>query len=501
MHAFDAAKSSGFKGYFFFPQLDASIQMPKWTRESIAAKVDWLYNNLGAVRVVIDGLGLDEVDTGLWPKAATDNRDFNREVTEAFDNECGEARVFDEAAVENVYTAQLALRRHIRLHGELFGQMLRAGEGSRAPSMSFIPTWRIDNAATRLDQSKWIEGTRSNEAGRVLEYRLPDPADRSKFRDVPADDILHFRDPFFIGQKRGVSGLAPVARKLFSIDDIERAETAGVLLRSLMAYAITRKETDDGAPVMLPGVIDTEEVETPDGRKILIQKVAGLGNDEVNVANLPPGLDIKVIESNRSTEPVSFTKHLLSDVSYCTLYPPEYVFYLAGIGQGTLARMVQKRVQRIKNTVRQFQLMPQFIRRWYVFWLWQRIKSGRFDKVKGGIPDNWYRHKIIYPADDSVDVGREGRLYDERLATGKMSPADYHGMQGRDDEDVEDEIIEAAVRKALKVKAAREANPDVADELTSDRIFRPPAGSAATPIDPGFNDDEDDDPKPPDPKP
>ena len=146
-----------------------------------------------------------------------------------------------------------------------------------------------------------------------------------------------------------------------------------------------------------------------------------------------------------------------------TLYPPEYVFNLAGLGQGTLVRLVQKRVQRIKNTVRQFQLGPQFCKRWITYWTWQRIASGRFDGVEGGIPADWWKVKLIMPADDTVDVAREGKLYDQRLADGNMSPEDYHGMQGHDAEDVEDLVVAGAVRKARKIKEAMDENPDIAD--------------------------------------
>lgn len=475
-HAFDAARRTGYRGFFYFPTLEPDQQMPLFTRDEIARKSNWLYNNVGAVRCVIDGLGMDEVDTGIWPKATTSKPDFNREVSDAFHEENGEARVFHEAAVENYYSAQFAIRRHIRLHGELFGQELRPGQGSAAPSMNFLPCYQIRNASTRLDQSLWREGVMLNPAGRALAYRVVTNREGTKWSDVPADDMLHFHDQFWIGQSRGLSGLAPVAKKLFSIDDITRAETNGVLLRSRLAYAITNKNGDDGAPSLtIPGVSSTEEVATPDGGTLVVQKIVSPYGDEVDVADLKGGRDIKVLESTRSVPVIDFTKSLLTDVAYCTLYPPEYVFFLGGIGQGTLARLILLRVRRVKNTVRQFQLIPQFCKRWYTFWLWQRIKAGRFSDP----PADWWRVKHICPADDTVDIGREGKLYDSRLETGKMSPESYHGVNGEDAEDVEDEIIAARVRREHKIKKAIEANPEIADRLSHDSIFTPSRNSAA----------------------
>jgi hypothetical protein len=65
------------------------------------------------------------------------------------------------------------------------------------------------------------------------------------------------------------------------------------------------------------------------------------------------------------------------------------------------------------------------------------IKAGMFDKV--GVPDDWWKHKLMSDADKSVDIGREGKLYDDRVATGKMSIDSYHALGGEDAADVEDE--------------------------------------------------------------
>jgi hypothetical protein len=479
-NAYEAAKRTGYRGYFYFPSLEPQDQQGDFTREQIAKKINWLYNNVGAVSAVIDGLGLDECDTGLWPKANTSNAEFNSVVTDAFHNECGDARVFNSAGKDDFYSAQWLIRRSIRLYGDLFGQLLRPGTESGPPQMHFVPSWQVGNAlTTTIDQGLWRDGVMTNRLGRAIKYRTLTNAARSQWADVPAEDMLHFHDKFLPGQQRGISGLAAVARKLYSIDDIEKAETSGTLLRARMAYAITNRDGGDGDISLLPGASETEEVETKDGGKLIVQKIVARDGSEVDVADLPPGKDIKVVESQRGVITAEFLKYLLTDVALCTLYPPEYVFFLGGITQGTVGRLVQNRAQRIINVVRSFQLAPQFVERWYVYWLWQRIAAGVFDKVAGGIPGDWWRHKIILPRDMTVDVGREGRLYDDRLATGKISDQDYHGMQGRDNEDVEDEIIASAIRRRQKVEAAAKK---AGVTLTFEQVFLAPAGTAPVQI-------------------
>ena len=477
IHAFDAARAGGFRGYFFFPGLEPKKQITQQTREIIGQKVTWLYNNVDAMRVAVDALTLEEVDTGIWPKAQTSNPAFNRAVTEAFHNEVSDPRFFHSAGVENYYTAQWLIRRSIMLYGEHFAQFLRPGDGFSA-RVHFINAWRIGNAATNLDQSKWADGIRYDTLGRAQEYRFLGEH-RGDFKDIPAEDMLHFHDRFLTDQLRGISPLAPVVNKLYSLDDIERAETSGVLLRTMLAYAIERKE-DTGGPSLLPGSIGVEEVEQPDGSKLIIQKIVATDSREVQVADIPAGQSLKVIESNRAASTVDFLKWMLQGLANVSLYPADYVFNISGIGQGTVARIVQKRVQRVKNTVRQFQLIPQFCVPFYRFWVWQKIKSGAFDSIEGGIPADWYRAKHICPADDSVDIGREGKLYDDRLETGKMSPADYHGMMGNDSEDVADETIADRIMKLRKLDAARTANPDIAAALTYEQTFPSKNAPAAT---------------------
>lgn len=464
-HFFDAAKRSGFRGYIFFPTLEPSEQMPVQTRAEVNKKANWLYNNLAEVQAVIDGLAVEEVAGGIWPKATTSNPHFNKPVTDDFHEQNKEPKVFHSGAVQNFYTAQVLIRRSVRLFGELFGQLLR-------PSMMhFVNTWRCANADTKLDQKKWDDGVMYHEQlGRPLKYRFLTSTDRKSFRDESADDVMHFHDDFFEGQRRGMSCLTPVIRKLFSMDDIERAETSGTLLRTRLAYAITRKDDGQGLN-LLPGAGEVEEVAAPGGGKLMIQKIIGLDGNDVEVADLPPNQDIKVVESNRGAATIEVLKWFLYSLALSTKYPNEYLFNLSGLGQGTLVRMVLKRVQGLKNYVRQNQLVAQFCTRWYIFWLWSRIKSGAYDEIEGGVPKDWWRHKMLYPADDTVDVAREGRLFDDRVDSGKMSPETYHALSGEDASDVEDECIEAFVRKLEKVEAARNKYPHLADKISFEAIF------------------------------
>ncbi|MEQ1862732.1 MAG: phage portal protein [Chthoniobacteraceae bacterium] len=497
-HAFDAAKQLGYRGMFWFPDLDPGAQVCEWTREEIQRKINWLYNNLGAVRLVVDGLALDEVDTGLWPKPATTSAAFNNRAKFLWQQQCGFHKSFSADGRNNFYSAQYLIRREINLRGECFGLKLRRGEAASVPQLHLLPSWQCTNADTKLDQSNWNEGIWLNKFGRPIQFRFITSPDRRTWQDVASSDAIHFHDPFLIGQKRGLPLLTPVARKLFRIDDIERAKSSGVLLRTRVAYAIERAEGDTDGPVVLPGATEVRRVKQEDGSILIIQKIVSNDGTDVEVADLPAGKKFKVIETQQRDEGGEWIKELLTDVAYCTKYPPEYIFALAGLTQGTLVRMAQQKVQRVVNTVRDFQLVMQLLEEWWPFWLWQNIAAGNFADVRGGIPDQWWPYLVVRPRDMTVDMGREGRLYDDRIGSGKIPAGLYVGMiYGEDEEDFEDQIIHDAYRR-------RRRNREIALELKEDEIplleiFRPPAGNTAPTPKPD-DDPDDQPPKPPEKK-
>lgn len=492
--AFEGARWGGYRGWWFLPNLDTSRQMPEWTRTQIARKNVWCYNNMGEVRALIDGLAIDEVDTAIWPKAMSSNPKFNKAVTNAFHQENHDARTFDLRAIDDAYSGQFSIRRSIRLVGDLFGQLVRPFPdlyGRVAPRLGFLPGYQCTTDGEKEDAGLH-DGIRfDRRTGAPISYRFALPGDnagefitgqdRKNFTELDAQDVLHFHDPFLPDQCRGISTLAPVTRQMFSMDDIDRAETTGQLIRSRIAYAIETTGPDEGTIPRLPGVSDMEVIQNPDGSKTVIQKIISRDGQEVDVFTPPGNMRIKTVESNRGGA-LDFRNFLAKNLCHATIYPPEWTLFISGLGQGTVARIVLERVQKIATFYRNNQLVPQFVARWYVYWLWQRIKAGVFDSVEGGVPNDWYLYRLLFPRNLSVDKGREGKLLDDRVMRGNMSPIDYHALDGRDDEDVDDEDIEVAIRRRRRLKEELAKNPDVG-EIKYEDIWRPPVGTAMTAAD------------------
>lgn len=476
MDVFDSARRTGYKGMFYFPTLDIAEQMPEMTRDQIAGKINWCYNNIAPVPAVVNGLALDDVDTGVWPRPATTSPAFNAKVKDLWNQQCGFHKSFSANGENNFYSAQMAMRRAIYLGGDCFGAKLRAGEAAACPQLHLIPGWQVGNALTRLDQSQWRDGRRNNKFGRAMQYRVRTSNDGKQFSDYDSGDIIHFHDPFLIGQTRGMSMLSTVVRNLFSYDDIDKHETPAVLARSRVAYAIERQMGDEDGPTLLSGAREVQRVEDETtGTTLIVQTIETGDGGQVEIADLTDGKKLKVLESQKSSEAGAWMDRILRQIAFATLRPAEYIFGLAGLTQGTQVRMVQDRVQRVLNTIRDFQIILQLLEEWWPFWLWQNIKAGNLDDVRGGIPDRWWEYVVVRPRNLSVDRA-DGKLYDDRIAGGRMPSGLYVGMiYGEDHETFEDEIIRDQYRRR---KRNREIAAELGEEeIPVEQIFRPPAGS------------------------
>jgi hypothetical protein len=482
---FEAADRRDFRsGWFYFPKLTPSEQMDKMTVRAIRERSHWLYNNVSPFSMVIDGLALDEVGTGLWPKWITSNSDFNKEVTDAFHYANQDPRIFSSDGRNDVYSAQLNVRRMLRLDGDCFGQFIRSGDrptvgfGSQNPCMHLVPGYLVENYGDEKEDSGWEHGIRSDALGRALQYRVLNNESDTGYTDVPADEMLHFFDPMLSGQTRGLPVATSIAKKMFRREDVIRAMGNGTLSREMLGFAIEMDgDMGPGPSITIPGARQIVE-ETPvtqggttasgdkaaeqrEKAKFTIQQFFGYDQQErVSVPELRNGAKFKMLESNRpGTAVMEYLDSILRELAWAAKRSPEYVFFLASGRQGTNVRLMLQKEVLSSRSIRQFQLKPQFMNRWPVFWAWNAlIKPGR---VKATVPDDWWKIRIIDLRDISVDIGREGRLFDERVESNKMSITEYHGLYGEDDDDVEDAnlaIMDRRMEKLRKFNAKNKSN-------------------------------------------
>ncbi len=461
---YEAANRSDFRGYIYIPSLNPAEQLDSLTLSAIRDRTEVLYANGGAPRMLIDRLSLDEAGVGIWPKWVTGQEDYDQAATDAYHFANHDPRIFSANGQDDAYSVQYGIRRCIARYGDAFGQLLRPNPGALHPQMLLIPGWQCDNFGDEKPGEGWQDGIRTNDLGRPLEYCfIVTGLDGKRTKKiVPADDVLHFHDPFMPGQRRGEPCLAPVAKKMFRREDIGKALANGTLLRERLGFAIETKEGAEDGPSLadLTGESDGE-VETKtgdDGEVITLKKIFGEQADEnIQIPRLPNGSKIVNVESDRpGTAVMEYNDSILRECAWARKYPAEYVFFAAGIGQGTVSRAVLIAAGQIIIASREMQMRPQFCIRHPVFWVWQMIKAGYFDRQRIKVPVNWWMNKLIMPELPTVDKGREGALEDNRVATLRSSIEGYHGRQGEDASDVEDENMNAIRRRMGKLAKLNE---------------------------------------------
>ena len=465
---YEAAMRNDYRGWFYIPSLSPAEQLNNLSLQAIRERTDWLYANVGATRMLIDRVALGESGSGLWPRWTTGDEAFDQEATDAYHFACHDPRFFSVDGKTDAYSVQYNIRRLIAKGGDCFGQLVRPGDAGGFPKHSLLPGYQCDNPSRPESGTVWRDGIRYTVAGAPLEYcfHTTDDQGRRTEQIVPADDVLHYTDPLLPEQRRGEPALACVARKMFRREDLYHAIANGTLARERLGFAIESDETgDDGGPSAtdLPGDGDVTTTTGPDGQTLTVKRLFGERiADEIEIPELPPGKKIRTVESNRpGTAVMEFTDSILREAAWARKYPVEYVFFLAGISQGTVARGVDNAAAEVITASREFQLRPQFGIRWPVFFVWQLIRGGYFARRKIAVPDKWWKTKIIFPERPTMDVGRVGGLLDNRVATGKLSIEKYHGDQGEDAADVERENVAAIARR---MKLLGQLNRDTASE-------------------------------------
>lgn len=431
---YDAASRADFSGYLYIPDLNPAASLRRSPLRVIRERSWWIFGNVPPARMVITNMAEEEVGCGHWPSWESESSEFNDAMTDIWHWQNHDARFFSADQHDDAYSFQVTVRMCIRLWGDCFIQLLRPKPGATRPSVNIIPGYRVDNFGDEKPGDGWTDGFLLDRLGAPLAYKVITvaPDGTRSFEVVPADDMIFCHDKLLPGSIRGEPALACVAKRMFRREDILEAVANGTLSRELQGWAI---ETEQGASqdFVTPaagGEVVQEDAEGDDEEKITVAKLFGRARGDVQIPQLPPGKKISTIESNRpGTNVREFCDEILREVAWAVGYPADYIFFIAGLSQGTAVRTVLKQVQNKLNSVRQYQVVP-LLHRYSVFDCYQRIKAGVFETLGVPVPKDWWKFQVVQPEDISVDPGYVGTLMNERASTGLMSIDRFHQQGG-----------------------------------------------------------------------
>ena len=206
---------------------------------------------------VIDKRVSNLIGTGITPRPTTEDADLRKLQQQLWDDWVDEA---DADELTDFYGMQALVARTVETAGECFVRLRprSPSEGLAVPlqlqalAPEFVPH---DKFETAKNGNVIRAGIEFNPAGKRVAYwmYLSHPRDSSSLNAgynqlvrVPATQVLHIFEPMEPGQLRGVPRLAPVLKRLRSLDNYDDAVLFRQEVANLFAGFIKRPAPDSG---------------------------------------------------------------------------------------------------------------------------------------------------------------------------------------------------------------------------------------------------------------
>jgi capsid protein len=429
--AFEAAQPSLNRGLIWIPTTDPKRELTAHSRLEILKVSRWLYNNAPQATYIVEHLAQRAIGTGIVVQPKTSNTEWNKKVDQYFeDRNCAEAWAFDAGAQVNFYTAQSLILRQVAIDGDFFAQFLKTKEG--AARVRFLGGESIGGAGSYATDSH--DGVILDRYGAPVAYTL----NSEDGLRVPAEDILHFRHIRRQGQPRGVSWFHSAAANLRDISEINGYVKGAYKAGAQIGYMVTSTEV---AKIGLGAGMKTTSNEVGD------LTTSDLPNG-ILLPRLKPGEKLEAFKNDIPGQTYeAVMRALRSDVAFAIGLPPEAMMVNVGLA-GTEQRAVLEVTQNFLERLQQ-QVIDQFCRPFYKYWLWHEMQAGRLEYPG----DDWWRHEWLAPRKITVDSGRDARAYSEQLDKGHLSPTRYYNMLGLRATEEEDDVIDTYLRRKAKCDA------------------------------------------------
>ncbi len=413
------------------PTTDPKRELTAYTRMEILRLARWLYNNAPQATYLVEHLAQRAIGTGIVVQPKTSNTAWNKKVDQYFeDRVCAEAWAFDASAQVNFYTAQSLILRQVAIDGDFFAQFLKTREG--AARVRFIGGEAIGGSASFGNPDDMThDGVRLDQFGAPASYTIGG-------KEISADQVLHMRHIRRHGQPRGVSWLHSAVSNLRDISEINGFVKGAYKAGAQIGYMVTSTEVAKiglgaGLKSTTNEVGELQTTDLPNG--ILLPR-------------LKPGEKLEAFKNDIPGQTYeAVMRALRSDVAFAIGLPPEAMMVnvgLAGTEQRAILEVTQNFLERLQQ-----QVIDQFCRPFYKYWLWHEMQAGRLEYPG----DDWWRHEWLAPRKITVDSGRDARAYSEQLDKGHLSPTRYYNMLGLRATDEEEDVIQTYLRRKAKCEA------------------------------------------------
>lgn len=419
-------------------------------RESLAALARYIGDNVGIAGYALELIANYSVP--VWPQACTANPDWNSAAEDYFEEWCERAdylRRFDFATLQRLICFA------IDTDGDV-GASIDNGHGF--PQIRCWPTWRIGQIPG-VPVPRMVEGVSIGDDDSVLGYQVVTAP--NKYAMVSADQFHLIYEPTRFERYRGLSSLRAGMNDIRDFGDIKGFLKLGTKVESALLAVIKGGQPEDG---------DWNDPDNPSG-SLGNATPGGLSTAQLFGGEIPiiDGELQQLTSNSPGTNKLEFLT-LLAGYFVAGLGLPPAFFNdekLSGPNTRAVIGKAQRKFENRKHTMGRF-----------VKWTWVRIIGNAI--ANGELPpmDGWQKCKTQAPPLLSIDLGDQAAAEAAAFKEGRTSRQSYHGNQGRDWQDVEDQVTRELDYILPQVKAQSEKHGIPLEVLLQARGLTIPKGMA-----------------------
>lgn len=468
--------------------LEAKQEISNFTRTEILKKVRVLYANSGVVARLVDGAA--QMCGTMSPKPSTADEDWNELALQAWKDgtsrgvltACGKYSIADLQTVAYSQTFR---------DGDFFSVFARDESTGRARLHLYEGHQCGDDPSLLRRDGGFEDGVRCDKYGRPTHYRLLAPAERlgapRPHVDVPASQLVAFIEyRLRAGQTRGLSRLAHGVPHLQDIDEILRFVKMGSKAAQMVAMSVTSTPEQQVPGTGLasgmyhapaqgnPGDVPPGDGSIPEPQDDWIRQArreirSQDAFDGAMLLDLPEGSRLALDHDSRPHPDVlKGLDWLISHVAVGFGMRPELAWDISKLGGANTRYILSDAAAWVER--RQDWLVSTFLQRLWVYLISCEMDAGRLPFPSD---PRWWACRWLAPQRQSVDFGRDGKLYMSQLQSGNMTRSRWYGLQQLD----ADEEDKALIAEIVKRKGwCSEAGLDYREVFPA-----PPSGIALVP--------------------
>lgn len=412
---YEAAAFSRNRSTIWTTTPEKSANPSPFTRAELLRNARYLVKNLPILERALSAVEANAVGGGLFANAITEDKEFNKAATKAFDKWAHS--VF--CTVDNdlsLFDVQKLIARELIVSGECFIVLQKAKSGY--PQITLVNSERVRQSGKKEDTS--IDGLWVNEVGKVEAYNV---FFGNTCQKIPADSIIHLKRAKEVGALRGICSFAASQNSCRDILDSIGIEKVAIKAHSLIATAIIKKGGEATSGLLGGGIpIDSATPTAPTNRR-LESPFPG-----ANII-LDENEDIKLLAGDRIKEGFkSFIELLTREVclnlnlSYDYLISPKD---LNGVGVRFVIADCDATFRDIQDRIIDGGMMRLY--RWVI-----SVKiADRKDALQAPKSGDPYEVNFIRPLRLTVDTTRVSSSDIALVQNGMLTLAEYYSQRGK----------------------------------------------------------------------